>query len=92
MPFLDLERLKIAPLNRGPFDFVIADNFVRAEHLPALLADFPRIRGHGSFPLSAIKLGSASTWRILLVCRSRTVIPRLRSGRKMKRLRRSVTV
>ena len=59
MPFLDLERLKIAPLNRGPFDFVIADNFVRVEHLQALLADFPRVRGHGSFPLRAITCGTA---------------------------------
>ena len=59
MPFLDLERLKAAPLNCDPFDFVIVDNFVRAEHLQALLADFPRVKGHGSFPLSTVSCGTA---------------------------------
>ena len=59
MPFLDLERLHAAPLNRDPFDYVIVDNFVRTEHLPALIADFPVVRQHGSFPLGALPLGAA---------------------------------
>jgi hypothetical protein len=56
--FLDLERLKAVPLNSDPFDFVIVDNFVRAERLQALLADFPQVRGHGSYPLGAVTCGS----------------------------------
>jgi SM-20-related protein len=56
---LDLERLQAAPLCRDPFDFVIVDNFVRSEHLPALIADFPLVRQHGSFPLGALSLGAA---------------------------------
>ena len=59
MPFLDLERLHAVPLNRDPFDYVIVDNFVRTEHLPALIADFPVVRQHGSFPLGALPLGAA---------------------------------
>jgi hypothetical protein len=59
VPFLDLERLHAAPLNRDPFDYVIVDNFVRTEHLPALIADFPVVRQHGSFPLGALSLGAA---------------------------------
>src|SRR6266849_2241933 len=59
MPFLDLERLQAAPLSRDPFDFVIVDNFVRPEHLPALIADFPVARQHGSFPLGALSVGAA---------------------------------
>ncbi len=59
MPFLDIERLHAAPLNHDPFDFVIVDNFVRTEHLPALIADFPVVRQHGSFPLGALSLGPA---------------------------------
>ena len=59
MPFLDLERLYAAPLNRDPFDFVVVDDFVRAEHLPALIADFPLVRQHGSFPLGTLRLGGA---------------------------------
>ncbi len=55
---LDLERLRAAPLCRDPFDFVIVDNFVPAAHLPALIADFPLVRQHGSFPLGALSLGA----------------------------------
>jgi SM-20-related protein len=56
---LDLERLRATPLQRDPFDFVRVDNFVRAEDLPAVLADFPEIRRHGSFPLGALSIGAA---------------------------------
>ncbi len=56
---LDLERLQASPLRRDPFDFVLVDNFIRAEHLPALLADFPAVRRHGSFPLGALASGAA---------------------------------
>ena len=51
---LDLDRLREAPLRRDPFDFVVVEDFVRPEHLPGLLAGFPRVRRHGSFPLAAV--------------------------------------
>ena len=54
---LDLERLRTAPLNREPFEFVVIDDFIRAQQLPALLADFPAVRRHGSFPLAALSCG-----------------------------------
>lgn len=56
---LDLERLREAPLRREPFDFVLVDNFLRAERLPAVLADFPAVRRHGSFPLEGLSYGAA---------------------------------
>jgi SM-20-related protein len=56
---LDLERLRAVPLCRDPFDFVIVDDFVRGENLPALLAGFPMVRRHGSFPLGALCCGAA---------------------------------
>ena len=56
---LDLDRLETSPLRRDPFDFVVVDNFIRAEHLPALLADFPAVRRHGSFPLGTLSFGAA---------------------------------
>ena len=56
---LDLERLRATPLQRDPFDFVIVDNFVGPEHWPALEADFPEVRKHGSFPLPALRCGPA---------------------------------
>ena len=56
---LDLDRLRAAPLRREPFDFVIVEQFLRAEHIAALLADFPRVPRHGSFPLGALQCGGA---------------------------------
>lgn len=56
---LDIERLREAALRRDPFEFVVVDNFIRREQLPALLADFPQVRRHGSFPLGALSVGAA---------------------------------
>jgi hypothetical protein len=56
---LDLERLRAAPLCRDPFDFVIVDDFIRSDDLPAVLEDFPLVRRHGSFPLGALSCGAA---------------------------------
>jgi len=58
---LDIERLQTAPLRQDPFDFVVVDNFIRAEALAAVLADFPAVRRHGSFPLAALSPGAAFT-------------------------------
>jgi len=59
LSLLDLERLGAAPLCRDPFDYVIVDGFIRGEYLPALLADFPLVRRHGSFPLGALNCEGA---------------------------------
>jgi SM-20-related protein len=56
---LDLDRLRATPLCRDPFDFVVVENFLRSEHVPALLADFPAIFGHGSYPLETVSHGPA---------------------------------
>ena len=56
---LDIERLRAAPLRRDPFEFVVVDNFIRAEDLPVLIADFPEVRRHGSFPLGTLSIGAA---------------------------------
>ena len=59
MSVLDLDRLRVAPLNRDPFDFVVVEDFVRRDELAAILADFPEIRGHGSFPVDNVRCGPA---------------------------------
>lgn len=51
MSLINLARLRAAALQRDPFDFVVVDEFIHREHLPAVLADFPAITRHGSFPL-----------------------------------------
>jgi hypothetical protein len=56
---LDLDRLRAARLERDPFDFVVVEEFVPAAALPAILADFPAVRGAGSFPIESLKYGVA---------------------------------
>lgn len=54
---LDLDRLRSTPLTSDPYEFVIVEHFVRPAHLPALIADFPSVKSHGSFPLNALSCG-----------------------------------
>jgi SM-20-related protein len=54
MAFLDLARLRESPLLREPFEFVVVENFLRCADLPALVEAFPRVAGHGSYPLAAV--------------------------------------
>ena len=56
---LDIERLRAAQLRRDPFEYVLVENFIRSEELPALITDFPEVRRHGSFPLGTLALGAA---------------------------------
>jgi SM-20-related protein len=50
--------LRAAPLVRDPFDFVVVEQFLRRDALAPLLADFPQIRGHGSYPVESLEYGS----------------------------------
>ena len=59
MVILDLDRLRAAPLEREPFDFLVVDDFVRSDALPALVAGFPAVRGAGSYPVESVKHGAA---------------------------------
>lgn len=59
MTLLDLDRLRAAPLRRDPFDFVIVGNFVPPPDHAALITDFPRLPGHGSYPLDPDACGPA---------------------------------
>jgi hypothetical protein len=56
---LDLDRLHSAPLEREPFDFVVVEDFVRPNALAAIVADFPRVRGSGSYPIETLEYGAA---------------------------------
>src|SRR5947199_8741168 len=59
LSLLDLDKLRASPLQHDPFDFVIVEDFVRAEHLPGVVADFPALGHHGSFPLAGRCGGAA---------------------------------
>jgi SM-20-related protein len=56
---LDLDRLQAAPLEPEPFDFVVVEDFVRGPALAAAIADFPEIRGAGSYPVQGLEYGPA---------------------------------
>jgi hypothetical protein len=56
---LDLNRLRAAPLEHDPFDFVVVEKFVPAAALPAILADYPPVPGAGSFPIESLEYGAA---------------------------------
>ena len=59
MAVLDLDRLLAAPLEQEPFDFVVVENFVRGSALAGVVADFPRVRGGGSYPIETLGYGAA---------------------------------
>src|SRR5215213_7270668 len=56
---LYLDRLREATLRRDPFDFVIIEEFVRPEYVPGLVAGFPCVKQHGSFPLAVVPCDTA---------------------------------
>ena len=56
---LDLDRLRAEPLCRDPFDFVVVEEFVRRDELRPIVADFPHVPGHGSFPVESLECGPA---------------------------------
>jgi SM-20-related protein len=57
LTILDLDRLYAAPLERDPFDFVVVENFIVGDALAAVVADFPPIRGSGSYPIESLEYG-----------------------------------
>jgi SM-20-related protein len=59
MSILDLARLEAAPLRRDPFEFVVADAFLRADMVDRLIGDFPPVSGAGSYPVARLRCGPA---------------------------------
>jgi SM-20-related protein len=57
LTLLNLDRLRAAPLSRDPFDFVVVEDFVDRDELSPLVADFPPVPGHGSFPVESLACG-----------------------------------
>jgi SM-20-related protein len=50
--------LRAEPLRHDPFQFVLVESFLNQQYLPAISADFPEVRRHGSFPVGSLKSGS----------------------------------
>jgi len=54
---INLEALRVAPLQDYPFPFVIIPDFLNSDYASRIAADFPRITARGSFPLTELKGG-----------------------------------
>jgi hypothetical protein len=59
LALLDLDRLRATPLHRDPFKFVIVEDFIPAEHRPALIDGFPKLGRHGSYPFDGAACDAA---------------------------------
>jgi hypothetical protein len=57
MDVLDFDRFAAAPVATDPFTHILLPNFVRPAALPSVVAALPAMRGRGSFPIGALKLG-----------------------------------
>jgi SM-20-related protein len=53
---LRLDALRITPVERDPFDYVIVKDFIERERLQEVLADYPEVPGPGSHPPLALKI------------------------------------
>jgi len=60
MDVLDFDALRAATVSNDPFTHILLPRFVKPEALPAVFAALPPMKGRGSFPIEALKLGPAA--------------------------------
>jgi len=56
---IDLDSFGATPLTAEPFPYLMVPNFVRAEAMTAINADYPLVTHPGSFPLPTLEFGPA---------------------------------
>ncbi len=57
---LDFEKLRGTPVASDPFAHILVPAFVKPEALRAVVADLPAMKGRGSFPVGAVRIGPAA--------------------------------
>ena len=57
MDVVDFDAFRAAQVANDPFPHILLPRFIRAEALPAVFAALPPMKGRGSFPIEAVKLG-----------------------------------
>jgi hypothetical protein len=57
---LDFDKLAATDVATDPYPHIVVENFVKPDALRAVVADLPTMRGRGSFPITAVKLGQAA--------------------------------
>jgi SM-20-related protein len=60
MDVVDLDALRAAPVSAEPFAHILIPRFIRPETLPGVFAALPPMKGRGSFPIEAVRLGEAA--------------------------------
>jgi SM-20-related protein len=60
MDVADFDALRAALVATDPFPHILLPRFIRAEALPGVFAALPPMKGRGSFPIEALKLGPAA--------------------------------
>ncbi len=55
---LDFDKYAAAAVASDPFPHILVENFVKPEALRQVVAALPAMRGRGSFPIEAVKLGA----------------------------------
>jgi hypothetical protein len=57
---LDFEKFRATPVDSAPFAHVLVPGFVKPAALREVVAALPAMKGRGSFPVSAVRLGPAA--------------------------------
>ncbi|MGE4480483.1 2OG-Fe(II) oxygenase [Acidocella sp.] len=60
MDVADFSALDAAPVSAEPFPHILLERFIKPEALQSVVADLPPMKGRGSFPIEALKLGPAA--------------------------------
>ncbi len=60
MDAVDFDALRASPVSGDPFPHILLPRFIRAEALADVFAALPPMRGRGSFPIEAVRLGAAA--------------------------------
>jgi SM-20-related protein len=53
---LRLDTLRVTPIERDPFEYVVVKDFIEHDKLKKVLADYPEVPGPGSHPPSSLKI------------------------------------
>lgn len=60
MEVADFNALSMAPVATTPFTHILVEHFIKPNALPEVFADLPPMKGRGSFPIGALRLGPAA--------------------------------
>ena len=56
MSYLNYEKLENTPTETDPYNYLIVEEFLDQDKLPAVLEDYPEVPGPGSFPPSELEI------------------------------------